>query len=950
MRYFPTRFDAGELKKLKGKSRLLTRRHSSRTVIGRHGRQGGFVSKMVSVAEPLGASVVPANPVSRLQPALLGGLIGAALLAASYPAFGAQMANESVVYSFGGSAGDGITPSNELLLAPDGNLYGTTPEGGNYSGGTVFKLSPDDVLTTLHSFGSSADDGTNPSSPLMLGQDGAFYGLAELGAQFGYGTIYKITATGQLTTLYVFGTNSATDGGRPYGALAQTADGTVFGTTLSTIADDGTSASIGAVFSITPAGVLNTLHNFGWSQDGQRPEGLNLASDGNLYGATQFGNSTNSFDAKGNLFKVSPEGTVSGLYDFGTASGDGSHPAGGLTQGPDGALYGVTSDGGSGAGTVFKITLNGQLTTLHAFSTTDGSQPYGKLLFGVDGNLYGTTYAGGLNNGGTIFKLSAGGDFTKVYDFGSTANDGQKPYAGLVQTQDGTLFGVTSAGGIHGHGTVFRLIVPPPAPTDTVASAIDTNITLNWSAAVGATSYSIYQGIAPGDESSTPVATGVTGTSKTFADLSPGVSYYFTIAAVNAAGAGNASSEVSATTVPPAPGTPSAMGADRKITVSWPSAAGATSYSLYQGTNPGGESATPVESGINGTSATVTGLTAGTKYYFTVRALNAAGTSGASPEASATTTATAPSSLNASGGNAKVQLSWTSSSGASSYNIYQGTETGGESATPVLTGVTGTSATISGLGAGIRYYFTVAAVNASGTSNPSAEANAITAPPSPNSLTATGGNAQISLSWAAATGAASYDVYEGITAGGEGSTPIQSGVTGTSTTISGLAAGAAYYFTIVAVNVSGSSGQSPEAHAVTTPASPASLSAVGGNAQVQLSWAATAGANSYNVYAGTASGQEAPTPVLSGVSGTAVTVGGLAAGTRYYFTVAAVGTAGTSAASPEASAIPTSSTAGDSGSGSGGGGGGGGGGAFDLQVLAMLLTCAALRRRTRGHG
>ena len=176
----------------------------------------------------------------------------------------------------------------------------------------------------------------------------------------------------------------------------------------------------------------------------------------------------------------------------------------------------------------------------------------------------------------------------------------------------------------------------------------------------------------------------------------------------------------------------------------------------------------------------------------------------------------APTGLGATAGNAQVALSWTASTGATSYNVYRGTTSGGESTTAIATGITGTTYTDTSVTNGTTYYYKVAAVNASGTSGMSNEANAKpepSIPPAPTGLTATAGNAQVALSWTGATGATSYNVYRGTTSGGESTTALATGVTGTTYTDSTAANGTTYYYKVAAVNVSGTSGQSNEANA-----------------------------------------------------------------------------------------------------------------------------------------
>jgi uncharacterized repeat protein (TIGR03803 family) len=355
---------------------------------------------------------------------------------------------------------DGQAPYG-LVQATNGYFYGTTYSGGANDDGTVFKITPTGTLTMLHSFCSPypCQDGAESGAGLVQANNGDLYGTTQNGGADGYGTVFKITPSGTLMTLHSF---DGTDGANPYAGLVQATDRNLYGTT-----QNGGANNKGTVFKITPSGTLTTLHSFDGT-DGKLPyAGLVQTTNGDLYGTTQTGGANGA----GTVFKITPSGKLTILYSFCSQSGctDGELPHAGLVQATNADLYGTTAYGGADAdGTVFKITPSGTLTTLHSFDGTDGANPYAGLVQATDGNLYGTAAYGGANTTdcggigcGTVFKIIPTGTVTTLYSFCSQSGctDGDYPVAGLVQDTNGDLYGTAAMGGANGYGTVFWLSV-----------------------------------------------------------------------------------------------------------------------------------------------------------------------------------------------------------------------------------------------------------------------------------------------------------------------------------------------------------------------------------------------------------------------------------------------------------------------------------------------------------
>ena len=283
----------------------------------------------------------------------------------------------------------------------------------------MFSITPSGNYTLLHSFAGS--DGAEPQGTLLLASDGNFYGTTTSQGSNHGGTLFRITSSGAFTTVYNFCTLGAChDGSGPFGGLAQGTDGYLYGTTTS----GGTGFLYGTVFKITLNGVLTTLHSF--------------------------------------------------------VSSDGSSPQGKLVQASDGNFYGTTTSGGNtqactfGCGTVFKITANGTFTPLHNFDGTDGSFVLAGLIQASDGKLYGTAGRGGnaqnCTTCGTIFDITLGGTLTTLHNFAGFPTEGSLPVGGLMQASNGIFYGITEAGGSTGDGSVFSLVIPKVTMTTVTSS------------------------------------------------------------------------------------------------------------------------------------------------------------------------------------------------------------------------------------------------------------------------------------------------------------------------------------------------------------------------------------------------------------------------------------------------------------------------------------------------
>jgi len=397
------------------------------------------------------------------------------------------------------SGEDGAVPYAGVIFDGAGNLYGATTSGGAYGGGTVFQLVPKNDTWTeniLYSFCrvNGCPDGGGPYAALIFDEDGNLYGTTSEGGPYNLGAVFRLAPENGTWTETVLHGFDRKDGAYPAVGLIFDAAGNLYGTTARGGASGKTCAEgkgCGTVFELTPgasgAWTETVLHSFNDDgKDGNIPNGLIFDAAGNLYGTTWYGGRGSCDDEIGHgcgtVFELTPGAsgawTETILHSFNRK--DGYNPAAALVFDAVGNLYGVTNHGGAlGKGTVFQLSRSAggtwTETLLHSFQNDgkDGFFPYGTLIFDMNGNLYGTTSegspdgdtCGGLPGCGTVFQLvySANGKWREKVLHGFNGSDGLYPVAGPIFGADGALYGTAAYGGNvkqcsgNGCGTVFRL-------------------------------------------------------------------------------------------------------------------------------------------------------------------------------------------------------------------------------------------------------------------------------------------------------------------------------------------------------------------------------------------------------------------------------------------------------------------------------------------------------------
>lgn len=368
-------------------------------------------------------------------------------------------------YNFRGGT-NGAGPIGGLVGNAEGNFYGTTYLGGDlsckhpYGCGTVFKISMTDKETVLYRFAKSGADGAYPFGGVIRDTAGTLYGTTHFGGAHYFGAVFKLSKTGKETVLYSF--KGPPDGNRPNGGVVQDAAGNLYGTTAS-----GGAFGYGTVFKLSKTGTETVLHSFaGYPSDGATPLSTTLlmGTEGSLYGVTSEGGSgkagCNDPSGCGVVYKLSKSGVMTVLHSFAGKPVDGCWPMGTPAMDKSGNLYGTANRcGSSDNGVVWKVSQQGTEIVLHNFGgdASDGTRPSAGVIIDLQGNLYGSTFNGGDGqcSCGTIYELNNKGILTVLHTF--DGSHGEFPVGSLMRDVQGTLFGITLAGGRYKAGTVWKL-------------------------------------------------------------------------------------------------------------------------------------------------------------------------------------------------------------------------------------------------------------------------------------------------------------------------------------------------------------------------------------------------------------------------------------------------------------------------------------------------------------
>lgn len=346
----------------------------------------------------------------------------------------------------------GRYPYGSLSIGPNGNLFGQTYSGGKFDKGIMFEYNAATSVFTKRFDFDQADEGAMNISGLMHGTDGWVYGTTYMGGQYHGGTIYRINPDNrEFESLYEF--DISTYGGNPYSGLMQADDGFFYG-----VNPFGGTVGAGTIYRFDAnSKIVTVLEDLITPSEGKKPSGPPVqASDGFLYGLTNQGGAM----GHGAIYRFNlSNSTYSKLADFQDAA-SGSRPVGSFIEAANGKLYALAEQGGQfGYGTLFEYDPTGGtfFVVVHFDGLNKGATPTGTLLEYDDNIIYGMCSEGGLNDVGTIFVYDAITNIcTKVHDF-NTAGDGAYPLSSLMKASNEKIYGTTHFGGAYNSGVLFEM-------------------------------------------------------------------------------------------------------------------------------------------------------------------------------------------------------------------------------------------------------------------------------------------------------------------------------------------------------------------------------------------------------------------------------------------------------------------------------------------------------------